>query len=70
MASLAACSFDKPIPLVPCLSWSTASGVFTQGVLSGAINWEQLKNQYFSDQVFRNELFNMIHSPEGVSILL
>ncbi|KAL7646588.1 UNVERIFIED_CONTAM: hypothetical protein RMT77_001839 [Armadillidium vulgare] len=65
MASLAACSFDKPIPLVPCLSWSTASGVFTQGVLSGAINWEQLKNQYFSDQVFRNELFNMIHSPEG-----
>ncbi|KAK7066697.1 hypothetical protein SK128_016797 [Halocaridina rubra] len=65
MASLAATSWPKPLPLVPCLSWSTASGVFTQGVLSGAINWEMLKNQYFSNEVFREELFNMIRSPEG-----
>ncbi|KAK8396769.1 hypothetical protein O3P69_005023 [Scylla paramamosain] len=35
------------------------------GVLSGAINWEMLKNQYFSSEVFREELFNMIQSPEG-----
>lgn len=35
--------------------------------MSGAINWEMLKNQYFSNEVFREELFNMIQSPEGVS---
>ncbi|KAK8732323.1 hypothetical protein OTU49_007021 [Cherax quadricarinatus] len=35
------------------------------GVLSGAINWEMLKNQYFSNEVFREDLFNMIQSPEG-----
>lgn len=64
-ASLAATVWTKPLSLVPCLSWSTASGVFTQGVLSGAINWEMLKNQYFSNEVFRDELFNMITSPEG-----
>lgn len=30
MASLAACSWPKPLVLVPCLSWSTASSVFTE----------------------------------------
>jgi hypothetical protein len=35
MASLAGCSWHKPISIVPCLSWTTASCVFTQGVLSG-----------------------------------
>lgn len=39
-------------------------------MLSGAINWEMLKNQYFSSEVFRDELFNMIQSPEGVSDVL
>uniref|UniRef100_A0A3P9LYW6 Abhydrolase domain containing 18 n=1 Tax=Oryzias latipes TaxID=8090 RepID=A0A3P9LYW6_ORYLA len=29
MASLAVTNWPKPIPLVPCLSWSTASSVFT-----------------------------------------
>ncbi|XP_026959489.1 protein ABHD18 isoform X2 [Lagenorhynchus albirostris] len=29
MASLAVSSWPKPMPLIPCLSWSTASGVFT-----------------------------------------
>lgn len=29
MASLAVTNWPKPIPLIPCLSWSTASSVFT-----------------------------------------
>lgn len=29
MASLAATNWPKPLVLVPCLSWSTASAVFT-----------------------------------------
>lgn len=30
MASLAATNWPKPLVLVPCLSWSTASAVFTE----------------------------------------
>jgi hypothetical protein len=30
MASLAATNWPKPIVLVPCLSWSSATPVFTQ----------------------------------------
>ncbi|KAJ1521080.1 hypothetical protein ONE63_002786 [Megalurothrips usitatus] len=60
MASLAATNWPKPIVLVPCLSWSTASGVFTQGVMSGAIPWDVLESQYFSDDVFRNEIHKMV----------
>lgn len=30
MASLAAASWPKPVVLVPCLSGTTASGVFTE----------------------------------------
>lgn len=30
MASLAATNWHKPLSLIPCLSWSTASSVFTQ----------------------------------------
>lgn len=34
MASLAAASWPKPIVLVPCLSGTTASGVFTEVFIS------------------------------------
>ncbi|KAJ9601013.1 hypothetical protein L9F63_000851, partial [Diploptera punctata] len=56
MASLAATNWPKPIVLVPCLSWSTATPVFTQGVMSHSINWELLGSQYFADDVFREEI--------------
>ncbi|XP_050417667.1 protein ABHD18 isoform X1 [Patella vulgata] len=66
MASLAATNWDKPISLVPCLSWSTASCAFTQGVLSGAIPWEVLQTQYFEDSVYEEEIRNLIYSPEAL----
>ena len=59
MASLAATSWPKPIVLVPCLSWSTASGVFTRGVMSGAIDWSLLESQYSTNQIY-NEILQMI----------
>lgn len=55
MCSLAACNYSKPVALVPCLSWTTASCVFTQGVMSSRVAWQSLKNQYFSDQFRKNE---------------
>lgn len=64
MASLAATNWPKPLVLVPCLSWSTASGVFTQGVMSGAINWDMLMDQYFSNGKYREEIKKMIFFQE------
>ncbi|XP_020799884.1 protein ABHD18 isoform X1 [Drosophila serrata] len=60
MASLAATNWPKPLVLVPCLSWSTASAVFTTGVMSQSINWDMLETQYFSDGQYRERLSKMV----------
>ncbi|KAI0217808.1 Protein ABHD18 [Lamellibrachia satsuma] len=65
MASLAATNWPKPIALIPCLSWSTASTAFTTGVMSAAIPWKLLQEQYRSDTTFEQEFLQRIHSPEN-----
>lgn len=60
MASLAATNWPHPLVLVPCLSWSTASGVFTEGVLSGAIPWDLLEDQYTREHTYRDEIEKMM----------
>lgn len=60
MASLAVTNWPKPIPLVPCLSWSTASGVFTRGVLSKAVNWRELEKQYCTQTAYEEEIIQML----------
>uniref|UniRef100_A0A8C6M7W9 Abhydrolase domain containing 18 n=1 Tax=Nothobranchius furzeri TaxID=105023 RepID=A0A8C6M7W9_NOTFU len=60
MASLAVTNWPKPIPLIPCLSWSTASSVFTTGVLSKAVNWRQLEKQYAVNSVYEEEIINLL----------
>ncbi|XP_014284826.1 protein ABHD18 [Halyomorpha halys] len=65
MASLAATNWPLPLVLVPCLSWSTASGVFTEGVMSRAINWDMLEFQYKENEAFRTELNKMVQIRES-----
>lgn len=60
MASIAATNWPKPLVLVPCLSWSTASAVFTTGVMSQSINWDMLETQYFSDGNYCEKLSKMV----------
>ncbi|KAM9795159.1 LOW QUALITY PROTEIN: protein ABHD18 [Neosynchiropus ocellatus] len=60
MASLAVTNWPKPIPLVPCLSWSTASSVFTTGVLSRAVNWSELEKQYSINSVYEEEIIKLL----------
>ncbi|XP_069834691.1 protein ABHD18 [Dendropsophus ebraccatus] len=60
MASLAVTNWPKPIPLVPCLSWSTASAVFTSGVLSKAVNWKELEKQYCTHSVYEEEIMRLL----------
>ncbi|XP_025830127.1 protein ABHD18 [Agrilus planipennis] len=59
MASLAATNWPKPLVLVPCLSWSTASSVFTEGVMSEAIDWELLEEQFRTNSRYSEELSKM-----------
>ncbi|XP_029917634.1 protein ABHD18 isoform X2 [Myripristis murdjan] len=60
MASLAVTNWPKPIPLIPCLSWSTASSVFTTGVLSKAVNWRELEKQYAINSVYEEEIIQLL----------
>nr|XP_043896973.1 protein ABHD18 isoform X1 [Solea senegalensis] len=60
MASLAVTNWPKPIPLIPCLSWSTASSVFTTGVLSKAVNWTELEKQYSINSVYEEEIIQLL----------
>ncbi|XP_070818830.1 protein ABHD18 isoform X2 [Chaetodon trifascialis] len=60
MASLAVTNWPKPIPLIPCLSWSTASSVFTMGVLSKAVNWTELEKQYAINSVYEEEIIKLL----------
>jgi len=64
MASLAASAWPKPIALVPCLSWTSGSVTFCQGVMSRAINWRELNKQYVDRRDFWTEVWDMVHSPE------
>uniref|UniRef100_A0AAR2JBV5 Abhydrolase domain containing 18 n=1 Tax=Pygocentrus nattereri TaxID=42514 RepID=A0AAR2JBV5_PYGNA len=60
MASLAVTNWPKPIPLIPCLSWTTASSVFTTGVLSKAVNWRELEKQYATHTVYEEEIIHLL----------
>lgn len=59
MASLACTAWNKPLAIVPCLSWSTASCVFTEGVMSRACSWDTLEKQ-LSCEDYRNSLLDYI----------
>jgi len=65
MASLGATVWDKPIGLVPCLSWTSASLTFTKGVLTGAINWDLLEKQYSKHNAYKEEVLKMIEFEES-----
>lgn len=53
MASLAVTNWPKPIPLIPCLSWTTASNVFT--TVSIPLSISNLQSPFLSLQfIFKN----------------
>ncbi|XP_035824379.1 protein ABHD18 isoform X2 [Aplysia californica] len=64
MASGVATLWPKPLSVVPILSWTTASISFTEGVMSGAIPWHTLQEQFFENNVYQDEIRKLIVSPE------
>lgn len=53
MACLASTVWPKPLALIPCLAWTTASTVFTRGVMSSAIPWDLLEKQFKTDKHYQ-----------------
>uniref|UniRef100_A0A3Q3VMJ2 Uncharacterized protein n=1 Tax=Mola mola TaxID=94237 RepID=A0A3Q3VMJ2_MOLML len=51
---------STPIPLIPRLSWSTASSVFTMGVLCKVVNWTELEKQYAINSVYEEEIIKLL----------
>jgi len=64
MASLAASAWPLPIGLVPCLSWTSGSVTFCQGVMSKAINWKLLEEQFSKTKEYKTDVWDLVESPE------
>ena len=62
MATLSATVAPEPVGVVPCLAWTSASLTFTEGVLSGAINWPILESQLLSTREYRRDILAMCSS--------
>jgi len=55
MASLAAGFWREcHVALVPCLAWSSAAPVFTEGVLADALPWKSLSAQFHASPALRD----------------
>ncbi|CAH8550553.1 unnamed protein product [Schistosoma bovis] len=63
MSSLCATVWPKPISLIPCLSWTSASCVFLEGILSNTVDWPVLTKQYYSDSVYSDVIRPRIQPP-------
>ncbi|KAM7537365.1 hypothetical protein Aperf_G00000077519 [Anoplocephala perfoliata] len=52
MATICATTVPFPVSLIPCLSWTSASVVFLEGVISYSVDWRTLTKQYTQDSVY------------------
>ena len=50
---------------MPCLSWTSGSLTFTKGVLTGAIPWDLLEQQYASRNAYKEEVVRLIEFEEN-----
>ena len=62
MASLAATNWPEPLALIPCMSWTSASVVWTEGVLSKTIPWRVLESQYSKDPMYEQEIMQLLNT--------
>lgn len=64
-AALSGASWDRPCSIIPCLSWTTASKSFTEGVMRDSVSWDVLEAEFrHYDKGCVSELSELIHSPE------
>jgi len=65
MASLAATNWSEPLVVVPCMSWTSASVVWTNGVMSSSLPWKLLQKQLVDD-VRYDEMLTEAEHDDGV----
>jgi hypothetical protein len=72
--SLSASLWPKPVATVPCLSWITASPVFTEGAFKTAVCWDKLESEIFNCKLGKDErrrkVFDKVVQRYGHSDLL
>lgn len=64
MASLAGTIWPKPLAIIPCMSWTSASVVWTEGVLSKAIPWRKLEAEYAANYEYSMEPLSRSDKPQ------
>ena len=60
MASLAASGWPEKLAVVPCMSWTSASVVWIDGVMSRSLPWRLLEKQYSENEAFEKEIFSQL----------
>uniref|UniRef100_H2YPB4 AB hydrolase-1 domain-containing protein n=1 Tax=Ciona savignyi TaxID=51511 RepID=H2YPB4_CIOSA len=68
MASLAATNWPEPVALIPCMSWTSASVVWTEGVLSRAIPWRVLEQEYSKKPIFEKEISKFLKEVDSYTL--
>ena len=68
MASLAATNWPEPIALIPCMSWTSSSVVWTEGVLSKSIPWRVLESQYAKNPHYETEISKLLQSVDSYQL--
>ncbi|KRY53203.1 Uncharacterized protein T03_3907 [Trichinella britovi] len=72
MASLAAACYSKPVAIVPCLSWTTASAVFTQCTdeFGSSEIYHLLSSQYWDGSVKINSAENNFRAQKLMHVVM
>ena len=68
MASLAATNWPEPIALIPCMSWTSSSVVWTEGVLSKSIPWRVLESQYAKNPYYESEISKLLQNVDSYKL--
>ncbi|XP_002162928.3 protein ABHD18 [Hydra vulgaris] len=58
MATVASSGWNKPLAIVPCLSWTSAAPIYTQGVLYGGVHWKILEDQLLQNPEYQSLIRN------------
>lgn len=65
MAALSATVMPRPVGVVPCLAWTSASLTFTEGVLADAIPWDLLNQQLVTRTEYGDQIQACVRSEDN-----
>jgi len=69
-ASLTAAVWQKPLAIIPCLSWSSAAHTFSEGILSSQCYWDILQTELQSDQLLKDIHYALDKDEAEIAVIL